>query len=247
MSNPRAESKDLVARIESKDEILGFLKKLLKIRSLLSITVEDSPHVFGSVILEINKEDSYFVLDELYPRDELEFSLLGKALSIKTNLEGVLLQFATKITAVSEKDNGEFYKVLMPKRVFHHQRRETYRVPVRISKPLLMDVTTVSGVLLHAEIRDLSLGGLNARLTTPTTERLDKGTILPACFIQVPEGEQIICSLEIVSSEETKPLNKKRFGAKFKDPTNATKSALSQIITKIQREHIKILKRQGEI
>lgn len=234
-------------RIKSKDEIHGFLKKLFKNHALLSVTVGDSPQVFGSVILEINKQDCYFVLDELYPRDELEFSLLEQTLSIETHLQGVLLQFTTSITAISEKDGGEFYKAHIPKNVFHHQRRENYRVPIRISEPLPLDLATGNDVLLHAEIRNLSLGGLSARLTTTTSERLEKGTVLPTCIIQVPQADKIICSLEIVRVEETRSLNKKRFGARFNDLSNTARPALTQIISKIQRQHIKILRRQGEI
>ncbi len=233
-------------RIKSKDEIQSFLTKLYKNHTLLSITVGKSNKVFGSVVLEVNMEKAYLVLDELYPRDEVRSSLLDQTISIETQIDRILLRFSSTIKAISEKDGAEYYKVKIPKYLYHHQRREYYRVPISITNPLLANLSTENDVLLHAELRDLSLGGLSARLKSPPSEQLVIGDEIPTCIIQMPNGKKIVSPIEIVRIEETKPLKNTRIGARFIDLNNGDRRELSQAIAKLDRNNIKNLKRQKD-
>lgn len=229
-------------RIKSKDEIQRFLTKLQEKHSLLSVKLDGCSLTYASVILEVNKEQGYIVLDELYPRDRISSSLLDRKLMVETQLEGILLQFPCIIDAISEKDGADYYKSKLPRYIFHHQRREDYRVPISITKPLPADLVTENDVMLHAELRDLSLGGLCAKVTSPSADNLKIGDEIPTCIIQIPGGKQIVSSLEIVRKEETKPLKNIRISAKFTQLSNSDRTELSKIIAKLERENLKAIK-----
>jgi len=233
-------------RIKSKDEIQSFLTKLYKNHTLLSITVGKSNKVFGSVVLEVNMEKSYLVLDELYPRDEVRSSLLDQTISIETQIDRILLRFSSTIKAISEKDGAEYYKVKIPKYLYHHQRREYYRVPISISHPLPANLSTENNELLHAELRDLSIGGLSARLKSPPLEQLIIGDEIPTCIIQMPNKRKIVSAIEIVRIDKTKRLKNIQFGARFVGLNNADQRELSQAIAILDRERIKNLKRSQD-
>ena len=117
-------------RVKSKTEISALLGKLEKNHTLLSIIVNGSKKMFGSMILEVNENKRYLVLDELYPRQELNRPLLNTKLSIETQLEGIEIRFTTNVEAIAERDEIEYYKVSFPAYVFHHQRRSSFRVNV---------------------------------------------------------------------------------------------------------------------
>ncbi|MFQ5661347.1 MAG: flagellar brake protein [Gammaproteobacteria bacterium] len=239
-------SHNLSYRIKSKDEIHAFLSRLYKNHALLSISIGNSDIIFGSVILEVNREKEYLVLDELYPRNQIRTPLLHQKLSIETQLEGILLQFSGTVDAASEQDGAEYYKIRIPKYVYHHQRRDNYRVPISISKPLRADLATENEVLIHAELRDLSLSGFCARLSLPSSEKLAIGDEIPTCIIQIPDGKKIVGSLEIMRIEETRPLRNTRIGARFSSLNNSDRQELSRVIAKLERENIKTLKRQSD-
>lgn len=234
-------------KVKSRSEINNLLNKLLKNHTLLSIMVNDNPKIFGSMILELNSEKNYLVLDELYPRNELAKSLFDSKLSIDTQLDGITIQFNVKIEAIAEKDETAYYKVSYPAHVYHHQRRSSYRVNTGISPSVSLALSTENDVLLHAELRDISLGGVSARIISPTAEVLAVGDEIPTCIIHTPDGKKIMSSLEIARIEEGTSSKSVRIGARFIHITAADRHELSKLVAKLDRENIKKLKRLSDL
>ncbi len=233
-------------RVKSRSEINSLLKKLSKQHTLLSIRIGDSARVFGSMILELNCEKRYLVLDELYPRNEIKKSILNNQLSISTQHDGVEIEFKVKVEAIAEKDGIEYYKVSYPAYVFHFQRRSSYRVNTGISGSVPLALSTENNVLLHAELRDISLGGVSARISSPITEVLAVGDEIPTCIIHTPDGKKIVSSLEIARIEEGTSSKSVRIGARFIHISAADRHDLSRLIAKLERENIKKLKRLSD-
>ncbi len=230
-------------RVKSRSEIRSLLGKLSKNHTLLSITIGKSPRTFGSMILEVNNEKGYLVLDELYPRKELKTPLLHAKLAINTHLDGIEIHFQIKVDAISRKDDVEYYRAGLPAYIHHHQRRAYYRVKVGIAEPVPIALSTTDDVLLHADLRDISLGGIGASFSSPTTEALSVGDEIPNCIIHTPDGKEIVSSMEIARVEETSSSKAIRVGARFIHITSADRQELSKLIAKLDRENIKKLKR----
>jgi c-di-GMP-binding flagellar brake protein YcgR len=233
-------------RIKSQSEISSLLSKLSKNHTLLSLTVGDSSISFGSMILKVNPEKRYLVLDELYPRNELRKSLLNNKLSIETQLEGIEIHFSVKVEAIAERDEIEYYKVSYPKLIYHYQRRSSFRVNLGISDSVPLALSTMDDVLLHAELRDISLGGLNARINSPRANVLAVGDEIPVCIIQTPDGKKILSSMEIARIDEGATPQSVRIGARFIHISAADRHELSRLIATQERGNIKKLKRMDD-
>lgn len=233
-------------KVKSRSEINNLLNKLLKNHTLLSIMVNDNPKIFGSMILELNSEKDYLVLDELYPRNELRESLFNSELSIDTQLDGIAVQFKVKVEAIAEKDEAAYYKAGYPAHVYHHQRRSSYRVNIGVSPSVPLALSTENDVLLRAELRDISLGGFSARVYSPTAEVLAVGDELPTCIIHTPDGKKIVSALEIARVEEGTSSQSVRIGARFIHIGAADRHELSKLIAKLDRENIKKMKRLSD-
>ncbi len=230
-------------RVKSRSEIISLLSRLSKHHTLLSITLADSTKIFGSMILEVNDEKRYLVLDELYPRNELKKSLLNNKLSIETQLDGIEIRFNVQVDAIAEKDEIEYYKVSYPAYVYHHQRRASYRVNTSISNPVPIALSTEDDVLLHAELRNISLGGISARINSNNTQILAVGDELPTCIIHTPDGKKIVGALEVSRIEEGTTSQSTRVGARFIHIAAADRHELARLVAKLDRENIKKLKR----
>ena len=192
--------------------------------------------------MDINHDHEYFILDSFHPRGSISSSLLDQKLIIETHLEGTLLQFPCTINAISEKDGIEYYKINFPGFVDHHQRREHYRVPVSITMPLSADLATADDVTLHAELRDLSLGGFCAKVTSPMANKLlDIGDEIPVCIVKIPGGNPITASLEVVRLEESGSMHSIRIGVRFIRLSKADRIELSKIISILERDKIKTM------
>lgn len=233
-------------RVKSRSEIESLLKKLHKNHTLLSIRMESRKQTFGSMLLEINPEKKYLVLDELYPRKEIKESLMGKKLIIDTHLDGIEVGFSVNVEAVAERENIEYYKVSYPRSLFHHQRRASFRVDVGVSTSIPIALSTLENVMLQAELRDISLGGLSARISTPMSSGLSTGDEIPTCIIHTPAGKKIVCALEIARLEENEQSQSLRIGARFIHLPASDRNELSRFIAGLERENIKKLKRTGD-
>ena len=230
-------------RVTSKSEIHSLLSKLEKNHSLLSIIVNGSPKVFGSMILEVNETKPYLVLDELYPRNEISESLLNKKLSIETQLEGIEIRFTVNVDAAATRDEIEYYRVSYPSFVFHHQRRSSFRASVGLSKCVPVALSTEDDKLLQAELRDISLDGLCAQINSPIARELSVGDEIPTCVIHTSEGKKILASLEIARIKEIENSQAIKIGARFIHISATDRHDLSRFIAMLDRENIKKLKR----
>ena len=233
-------------RIESPSEIESLLKKLNKNHTLLSIRFKNSSKSFGSMLLEVNRDRNYIVLDELYPRHEIKEPLVGQKLIIDAQLEGIEVGFTVEVLAVAEQEGVEYYKVSNPSSLFYYQRRASFRVGVGISTSIPVALSTINDVLLHAELRDVSLGGISARINTPIAGNVSIGDEIPTCIIHTPENKKIVCSLEIARMETHETSQSVRFGARFIQLSGSDRHELSRFIAKLERDNIKKLKRTDE-
>ncbi len=107
-------------------------------------------------------------------------------------------------------------------------------------------LSTENDVLLHAELRDISLGGVSARINSPTTDALNVGDEIPTCIIHTPEGKKIVSSLEIARIEEGSSSQSLRVGARFIHISATDRQELSRLIAKLDRENVKKLKRLSD-
>ena len=60
-------------KLTDKIRICALLQQLMEKRALLTIKLPDKPQPFTSAVIEVAREDDYFILDELKPEkgDEL--------------------------------------------------------------------------------------------------------------------------------------------------------------------------------
>jgi len=242
LDNP-AFNTDMEIMVEEED-ILALLNKIYKNHTMLTVSMDDANGTFGSAILEINQNESYLVLDELWPEPGHQLVEVGKTLFISAQLAGVYAHFTVNISAIGEHEEAAYYKASLPRQIDYQQRRSNYRVPTSINKPIPVNMATEEDVLINAELRDISIGGFCARLISPSNHPLELGEYIPTCLIKSPNGRKILSSIAICRIEDNKKTGLTRIGAQFSVLGKTDKRELEHLIATLDRNIIRRLKRQ---
>ena len=225
------------------DDINLLLKKIFNHHSLLTISFEESDIYYGSTIIEINRDENYLVIDELYPEEGHQLIEVGKKIKITTQYCGALVYFSTTIEAIGSNDKAAYYKINIPESLEYHQRRSTYRVSTSISSPIPVNLVNKDEVLISAELRDISLGGVSLRVSPPQHITIEEGDYIPTCLIQVSDEKKILSSLDICHVIELKESGSLRVGAKFAEISKIDQREVEQLIATLDRAIIKKIKR----
>lgn len=229
--------------LSSIEDILHLLKKIQSKHSLLTITIETSDECYGSTILEVNRDNNYLVLDELYPVAGHNKIEKETNIAISANHAGAFVHFTAIVEATGENAKGAYYKIPVPEKVEYHQRRNTFRITASISKPIKVNLVNEDEILLKAELRDISHGGVCLRVNAASHINFQNGDTIPTCLIQVGDDRKVMCSLNVCHVELMEETGVIRIGAEFSDMSKFDRRELEHFIASLEREIIKKIKR----
>jgi c-di-GMP-binding flagellar brake protein YcgR len=229
--------------LTSTDDIRHLLKKVYAKHSLLSVTIESTDEFYGSTIIEINEDENYLVIDELYPEAGHKLIEIGTQLTFNTQYAGAFVKFIGTVDAINENEKAAYYKIGMPTEVEYHQRRNTYRIATNINEPILVNLVSEDEVLIKAELRDISHGGLCLRVNASPHIPIQNGSYVPTCLIQVDKNRKILSSLNICHFETIKESGSLRIGAEFAVMSKIDRRELEHLIALLERAIIQKIKR----
>lgn len=229
--------------IDDIDQIENALNKLQKQHTLFTAYINGKNHPCSSVLLETNREEQYLVIDEFCPKEINRKIAINDTVNISGSNAGVTINFSSKILAIAEQNDNPYYKIPFPQAIEYCQRRETHRVPVGITDPVKVVFVTEDNVLLHGELRDISIGGFSARLNHSIIEDFQPGDKLPKCILQMPKGSRIVSSVEIRRKFVNVGSGLPMMGVMFTNINKQDRRVLQQYIAKLERDLMKHMKR----
>lgn len=229
--------------LTTSEDISLLLKKIHNKHSLLTITIETGDECFGSTILEINNDKNYLVVDELYPESGHLKIKNDTSISISANHAGAFVHFKTTVEAIGENAKAAYYKIGIPSELQYHQRRNTYRITTSLTSPVRVNLVNEDEILLKAELRDISHGGVCLRVNAASHIKIQNGDTIPTCLIQIGEDRKIMCTLNVCHVEIMKETGALRIGAEFTDMSKFDRRELEHFIVTLEREIIKKIKR----
>ena len=226
--------------VNSNTEILFLLSAIHKRNLLVNLDLPGSRQIVVTSIIAVNKSDNTLILDSARG-DALNHELMsGKGAEFITQLDGVSITFFTGPVSLCEFEKMPALRVALPKSLIRLQRREHFRVPLPIARPIKCIVRATSEddpEPITAHIMDIGCGGVaiaesGGRLGTET------GRILPACRLLLPEADVVVTSLEVRNSAQIRLLNgafQTRLGCKFIGLPNDMAAMLQRFVMNIER------------
>lgn len=232
-----ADYESMAERISHVPQIIGLLRRIKDARSLLRIRIPGSERSFTSMLLDINTEKGYILLDEINSAGGHELAREVGKVRVFSQHDGVDMNFSCNIRVVQNRKGLTFYQAPLPEYISYMQRRSEFRVHITLDQHLQLILPLNPDATLDGELCDLSFGGVGARLETDM--ELKQGLVIPDCKIQIPDEEPIQTSLEIRFVREENNGQQTRIGGRFVNLTPELRTHLRKTVTRLQREMLR--------
>lgn len=224
----------------SPEEISEILLELMHGATLITAFFDDGGFALTAVVAVAGEPRE--VLFEMPPRDELVRKLLASPrVTMSINKDGIRIKFAVFHPRPVAHHGRTAFAVSMPEAVMRIQRRETYRVPCSITKPLKCVIAARAGaksVTLEVVVLDISCGGI-AIMDGHPTANLEAGRRYHGCRIELPGTGTLVCDVEVrntvpvVLANETMRV---RAGCRFSNLTPTMAGLVQRHIMRLERE-----------
>jgi len=216
--------------VEDRRQIARILSRLCEDRCLLSVAVPGSGRAHVSTLLTIEPDHGFIAIDE----PATASMAVGAPLEVSARIDGVLVRFSSHVRAHGTDSGGSLYRLDFPERVERHQRRAHHRAPVTQNLPVAVTFTLGEGSVT-AEARDLSEGGLAARLPPDLAWPGSDGPI--PCSVQLADSEMLECEFEVRRQHQQG--NVTVLAGRFLGLTPKGTQALARFVAGLEREALR--------
>ncbi|OJZ20317.1 MAG: flagellar brake protein [Thiobacillus sp. 65-29] len=233
---------DLLARygIRSRKEIVFLLRQVQQRKLLVNLDLPNSRQIIVTSVLAVDEVHNAVILDSARG-DALNRELLsGPGAEFVTQLEGVTLSFFTGAVTFCDYEKLPALRIALPKALVRLQRREHFRVPMPIARPVKCMVPPQAeddAESITTHLVDLSCGGV-ALADIAGRISPDPGRRLPDCHILLPEVPPVVATLEIRNSAQIRLHNgafQTRLGCQFINLPNDMAAPLQRFVMEIER------------
>lgn len=195
------------------------------------IKFKNSKEQYVSMILEIDKECKYLILDELNPAEGHKQVEKGKEFLVSSSHNGVAVYYKSVVEEIITQDNLASYKMHFPETFEYKQQRDSFRVNITLNP--LDGAITHEDKELKGKIIDISFSGLKFKFDGEI--KINKEKIIKNCYL-FNEKDKFTFNLRpaLVSFNEEK--NFTTLGGKFLDLDPRQNNIINKLVQKLQRE-----------
>ncbi len=229
-------------RSEEKQEyaqIFVLLRRALEARCMLSVRVGTDPETYLSAILEVVRDGRYLVLDELNPKSGHASMEANREVEIRAVVEGIVLRFRSYVMQVAHDNGLPYYKIAFPKTFTYAQKRDQYRVAVPLHQHYEVRVMFADGREIAGELRDLSMGGLSARLHAGRIDPVADMKAVATFRLVVSRELSFAADAEIRNISAAQPPRVPRVGARFVALNARTSRRIEEFCDEIQTRRLR--------
>ncbi len=190
---------DLYARfrIDSRVEILALLRALHEERNQIVLNFAGDQYI-ASRLLAAWPQHNRIVLD--FGADEaINRAIIAAGHAVaETNLHQVSVQFEVGAMRSIALADGPALEAALPDCMLRLQRREAYRVPTPVLRPITLRVPAQVHCPRDVDMRvvDISSGGLGV-VCEITEFRPEAGSVLDGCLLDLPEVGLVVADIEV--------------------------------------------------
>ncbi len=232
MSAPSIEKITTTTRIDL------LLKELSKKRVGITVSIQGSPGVYTSTLLQIDVESRTLAFDELIPAEGNSLLKPQVRINIEGQVRNVLARFASEILEVVDDSGLPYYTAAVPELVEYAQQRKNYRVYISLSNTMDIVMHTESGAEIQGRIVNLSMGG--AGFSTTKDLSLEAGDCFEDCSIELFSGSTITCKAIVHYYHYSSQSGDWRGGLEFIELKSSEEQALRACIMEVERLALRV-------
>lgn len=227
--------------LHARMDIVSVLRDVARGRSLVTVHYGSSHEALLTPLLGVDTAAGQFFFD-CSGSEPMNQAVLGARKLLYYGLhDKIRIRFNTGPARIVDWQNRRSFAVKLPDALLRLQRRELYRVPAPVTRPVRCVIPIEDdGRVRHVETRlhDISQGGV-ALVAQPGDIDIAPGMSFPNCRIVLPDAGNAVVMLQVVHVREEKLLNDKivlRIGCKYVRPSMAALALVQKQMMKLERE-----------
>ncbi len=203
---------------------------------LIYVRPLSSKTTYQSVILDVNPNDEYLLIDELFP--ETGFQVMAEdRFEVSIGKKGHSLSFVSELLRVGEYAGAQFYKLALPAMIEEQQRRSAFRVEVPLSEVNYVKWAWSDGAESIAYICDISASGLRLEVGSDF-ERIRPGIYLAGALVHIGSELAFHSDIEVkYVVQDNVDKGVRTMGGEFMAAEVGGQQALQHYMHKLQRAH----------
>lgn len=217
-------------------KIHKLLERLQVAHALISIKLSGTGGIFNSMILQVDSNRHWLIIDELHPEEGHKKLLELRKLSVFGDFDGVDIRFDGDLIEYGTESNIFFYRLNFPEKLKYFQRRSSYRVRVLRASTIPVKFIAADGATANGDLYNISAGGIAAKFSQHLPKSMARGETVPECELAFPDGEKIVCPIEIRHVMAGKGNDQIVVGARFASLNKVQQRLLNRFIASIERE-----------
>ena len=231
-------SKHSVAVEPAERKVYTALFETMHEHALIYVAPAGLKTTYQSMILDINPEEKYLLIDELFPHTGYEVAV-GDRLSVSIGRKGKALTFPTELLMTGEHNGAPFFKVTLPTVIQQEQRRKAYRVDLELREQNYVRCQLRNGQQWAGYLKDISLSGIRVELYDEQ-QGIEPGMLLHGVRINIGSELEFKCDLEVMNiGRRAAGQQGSALGAQYVSMSDADERQLQQYLLKLQRKMIK--------
>ena len=173
------------------------LRRLCNNHQSISIKTKNQAELFQSLILKVDEYSHELLIDDLFPNHQKLALKQGDTIQLISQIVGQELKFYTRVIQRLTIKGKTAYRLELPKELGHNHNRRAFRVYVDTDKALHLHLGSDDTELNHVKIANLSINGIKLHFAKDIHNKLSKGLFFDRAVIQLPNGYNIDCTIEI--------------------------------------------------
>jgi c-di-GMP-binding flagellar brake protein YcgR len=239
VSNPFAESDSQQASQTFKTpvEIQANLRVLQEGRDPLVIRFEGRDETFRSFLIAIDKDNGVYALDELMPNDGERFIADGVPFNAHGLHDGVKISWNySHALRIGELNGAKCYWGYLPEAVVYHQRRNAFRVPLKITELVKVELggKQLNGVL-SGKMLDISATGCRICIAGNATSQVQSGLLYETFTARLPFGA-LTMAIEMRHCHYSESADMTFAGVRFHRVGGLEQRQVERFVSQLQRE-----------
>lgn len=225
-------------------QITELLYRVINSRTIVTISTDLMKENFGSILLR-QAPNEFLIFDEFKPTPNLtsDRSMIGQVLTIQAYVDGVALEFKTRVIATGRQEGTRYYKTSFPTQIIYEQKRGSFRVSTTIDQRIPVNFQLVTGEKFKGELFDISSGGISIALRNGTMNPdTSRGVLISECVIQLPGiKETFRCQLELRNIRQAGRMQ--LVGTSFHDISPRQERIVEKYVATLDRKRLRQLLR----
>ncbi|OUS26787.1 hypothetical protein A9Q99_16340 [Gammaproteobacteria bacterium 45_16_T64] len=226
------------------------LFQLKRAHRLMWIQAEGDDNVYQTVILHVDTEEPFILIDDPFPSDGVLEGMVGSFVTLTFNEPGESLCMRCKLLGKASGANSAVYQLSYPEELAANQRREAFRLPVEDSDVIGLTAESLSPWLINTldtpvsepVVLDISAAGIRWALLGNLQEDLHAGKLLSGLELSVLGCDGFIVDIDVTHSQWVPDERRGQdfghtvIGGRFVDILPQTARQLERYITLTQRK-----------